>query len=196
MLLPLGFLPLMSLRLGKWVLLIPFVLINLMSNYKYQHSIFFQYTYGSGALLFYLAMANFRDLKLPIFRQLRPLFLRSGLFCAVALVLTVGSTKTRYLDRGKTMPSQSQRRPGSSCPRFLPGASVRSSTFFVPQLSMRDEIYLLDSLHPSDYVVLDLRAGYEKDLPDKLAAFQEAGYTPVGFVKNYVALLKHPNASP
>lgn len=27
--------------LAEWTLIIPFVLINLMSNYKYQHSIFF-----------------------------------------------------------------------------------------------------------------------------------------------------------
>ena len=59
MLLPLGFLPLMTKDWQKWTLLIPFVLINLMSNYIYQHSIYFQYTYGSGALLIYLALVNF-----------------------------------------------------------------------------------------------------------------------------------------
>ncbi len=64
MLLPLGFLPLMTKDWQKWTLLIPFVLINLMSNYKYQHSIYFQYTYGSGALLIYLALVNFRDIKM------------------------------------------------------------------------------------------------------------------------------------
>ena len=41
MLLPLGFLPLMTKDWQKWTLLIPFVLINLMSNYIYQHSIYF-----------------------------------------------------------------------------------------------------------------------------------------------------------
>ena len=38
----------------RLTLLIPFVLINLMSNYKYHAFHFFQYTYGTGALLFYL----------------------------------------------------------------------------------------------------------------------------------------------
>ena len=130
MLLPLGFLPLMSLRLGKWVLLIPFVLINLMSNYKYQHSIFFQYTYGSGALLFYLAMVNFRDLKLPIFRQLRPLFLGSGLFCAVALVLTVGSTKTRYLDLWEKNAPKAQEARELLSEITYPKAAIRWITWF------------------------------------------------------------------
>ena len=191
MLLPLGFLPLMSLRLGKWVLLIPFVLINLMSNYKYQHSIFFQYTYGSGALLFYLAMANFRDLKLPIFRQLRPLFLGSGLFCAVGLVLTVGSTKTRYLDLWeKNAPkAQEARELLSEIPQE---ARVRSSTFFIPQLSMRDEIYVSKSRHPVDYVVLDLRPGYERDLPLLLDYYRKTGWQLAGSVQGYVALFAAP----
>lgn len=195
MLLPLGFLPLLTARWQKWTLLVPFVLINLMSNYKYQHSIYFQYTYGSGALLFYLAMSNLKALRKPPGLYLRKSFCACGLTCALALTLTVGASKTHYLGQYlQSRPVLAQARELLS--QIPPSASVRSSTFFVPQLSMRDEIYLLDSLHPSDYVVLDLRAGYEKDLPDKLAAFQEAGYTPVGFVKNYVALLKHPNASP
>lgn len=60
---PWDFGPLMTKQWQRLTLLIPFVLINLMSNYKYQHSIFFQYTYGSGALLFYLAMINLRSLN-------------------------------------------------------------------------------------------------------------------------------------
>ena len=47
-------------------------------------------------------------------------------------------------------------------------APVRSSTFFVPQLSMRDEIYLLDSGHEAGYAVVDLRANYEKNLDQTL----------------------------
>ena len=51
---PLLFLPLCTRRYERLVLLIPFLLVNLMSDYTYQHSIFFQYTYGSAACLFYL----------------------------------------------------------------------------------------------------------------------------------------------
>ena len=71
-----------------------------------------------------------------------------------------------------------------------PDASVKSSTFFLPQLSMRDEVYLLTSSHPADYMVVDLRKGYEKDLEQILADCREQGYEPAGTVDGYVALLK------
>lgn len=60
-LLPLGLLPLLTRRYERFVLLIPWVLVNLMSDYQYQHDIFFQYTYGSTACLFYMAVRNYSD---------------------------------------------------------------------------------------------------------------------------------------
>ena len=43
---------------------IPYVLVNLMSDYTYQHDIFFQYTYGSTAFLFYLSVINYEDIAI------------------------------------------------------------------------------------------------------------------------------------
>lgn len=192
MLLPLGFLPLLTLRWQRWVLLIPFVLINLMSNYKYQHSILFQYTFGSAPLLFYLAMVNLRDFRLPPLKSFRPLFLGSGLLCAAALTLTVGSSKTRYLDYYKKYAPKAQE-ARELLAQIPTDAAVRASTFFIPQLSMRDEIYVSHSSHPVDYVVLDLRPGYEKDLSLLLEYYQRQGWSKVGAVEQYVAVLRAPD---
>lgn len=63
MLLPLGFLPLLNKKYSQFLLLIPMILINLMSDYPYQHSVDFQYTYGVTALLFYLAVINLSEYK-------------------------------------------------------------------------------------------------------------------------------------
>lgn len=59
-------------------------------------------------------------------------------------------------------------------------ASVKSTTFFIPQLSGRDEIYLADSRHPADYIVLDQRPGYEKDSQDLMADYLLQGYVVQG----------------
>ena len=64
----LAFLPLMTRRYERLILLIPYVLVNLMSDYKYQHDIFFQYTYGSTACLIYLVMTNLADWKKEMYR--------------------------------------------------------------------------------------------------------------------------------
>ncbi len=62
--LPLLGLPLITRRYERYILLIPYILVNLMSDYQYQHDIMFQYTFGSAALLIYLTAVNLADLKL------------------------------------------------------------------------------------------------------------------------------------
>lgn len=63
MLLPLAFMPLLSKKLTRWVLLIPFLLMNLMVDYQYQYDITFQYNYGSYVILMYMALLFFKDLQ-------------------------------------------------------------------------------------------------------------------------------------
>ena len=63
MLLPLAFLPLITRKPSRWLLLGPFYVLNLVTDYKYQHDIGFQYSFGSGALLVYLAVINLADLS-------------------------------------------------------------------------------------------------------------------------------------
>ena len=91
--LPLFGLPFITRRFERFLLLIPYVLINLMSDYRYQHDIFFQYTFGSTAFLFYMVVLNLADIKLdrnrlialagalvlcviPFFRQVYPVGIR------------------------------------------------------------------------------------------------------------------------
>ena len=207
MLLPLGFLPLMARDWRKWTLVIPFVLINLMSNYKYQHSIFFQYTYGSGALLIYLAAVNFRDWKdasrpaVPVLSHdraaPRPAFplpqsiLGCGLACALVLTSVVAYKKSYYI--GSYVSNHEKAAEARLLLSSIPkDASVKSTTFFIPQLSGRDEIYLADSRHPADYIVLDQRPGYEKDSHALMAGYLDHGYGTWGDVDGYVTVLVSP----
>ncbi|MBO7268529.1 MAG: hypothetical protein J6U83_02105, partial [Bacteroidales bacterium] len=64
----LAFLPLMTRRYERLVLLIPYLLVNLMTDYKYQYDIFFQYTYGSTACLIYLVLVNVGDCRKNLHR--------------------------------------------------------------------------------------------------------------------------------
>lgn len=63
MLLPLAFLPLITRKPSRWLLLGPFYILNLVTDYRYQYDIGFQYSFGSGALLAYLAVVNLADLS-------------------------------------------------------------------------------------------------------------------------------------
>lgn len=71
MLLPLAFLPLMTRKISRWLLIGPFFVLNLVTDYPYQHDLGFQYSFGSGALLVYLAAINLADLSSePLFAPL------------------------------------------------------------------------------------------------------------------------------
>lgn len=61
MLLPFGLLPLFSRRLRDGFLLLPFVVINLLSNWNYQYDLNFQYHYGTTVLLFFVSAVVLRE---------------------------------------------------------------------------------------------------------------------------------------
>ena len=63
MLLPLAFLPLITRKPSRFLLLGPFLIMNLVTDYQYQYDLGFQYSFGSGALLVYLAAINVADLS-------------------------------------------------------------------------------------------------------------------------------------
>ena len=64
MLAPMCFLPLLQRNWSTYFLAIPLVVINLLPDWPYQYDIGFQYSYGSGALLFIMALLALEDLKL------------------------------------------------------------------------------------------------------------------------------------
>ena len=136
--LPLAGLPLLTRRYERYLLLIPYVLVNLMSDYQYQHDIFFQYTYGSTACLVYLAMVNLADLKIDLVR-LTALYgaLCIGAACFGAQILptaliyprkciTYGETYSQLRDALDVVPE---------------GASVAATTYYTTHLSQRDVLY-------------------------------------------------------
>ena len=63
MLVPLAFLPIMTRKVSRWLLIAPLFVINLITDYQYQYNLTFQYSFGSGALLVYLAAINLADLS-------------------------------------------------------------------------------------------------------------------------------------
>ena len=137
-LLPLAGLPLITRRYERYVLLIPYILVNLMSDYQYQHDIFFQYTYGSMGCLIYLAAVNLADLKLHWQRLAA---------CGAALFIALSCFSAQILPKAFRYPSycvtyqdyyDDLREVLDTVPD---GASVAATTFFTTELSQRDVLY-------------------------------------------------------
>lgn len=157
MLVPVAFMPLMIKKPSKILLLIPFILINLMSDYQYQHDINFQYTYGSAAFFFYLMIMNYKDMK-PGFRSK---------VLAVAATSSVFMFMCNTYYRSDGFESYKIDKANGSIEiidkalELVPkDASVAVTTFLLPNLFDHREIYEFESTKYRDeveYIVLDIR---------------------------------------
>ena len=137
-LLPLGALPLLTRRYERYLLLIPYLLVNLMSDYQYQHDIFFQYTYGSTGCLLYLTVVNLADIRIER-RRLAALggALVVGLSCFTAQIMPKVTKYTGYLVTYDGY-YDALRQVLDTVPE---DAEVAATTFYTTYLSQRDILY-------------------------------------------------------
>ena len=179
----LAFLPLMTRRYERLVLLIPYLLVNLMSDYQYQHDIFFQYTYGATAFLIYLVVVNLTDWKDDFLRVgALVLALAISLSCFCVQVVPKAARYPRYC---KTNASyyDSLRDTLDVIPE---GASAAATTYYTTYLSQRDVLYDIryaatDHVLSCEYVAVGVT---DKSCLRNYAVNGEKGY------ENFVALLK------
>ncbi len=157
-LLPLGLLPLLTRKYYRLVLLIPYLLVNLMSDYPYQHHIFFQYSFGSLACLAYLALLNFGDL--PSWRSAAAAVLVGASLGCFACTIVPQATQyvVMYLQNYDYYQGL------NSVLSLVPeGASVAATTAYTTPLSQREVLYDLqyasrEHLLSCDYWVVDPRS--------------------------------------
>ena len=155
-LLPLLGLPLLTRRYERYILLIPYLLVNLMSDYQYQHNVMFQYNFGSTACLVYLAAVNLADLKINWQRVAAlgaAVVVSAGFFAAVIWPTAIYYPKltVQYEDYYANVRSVLDKVPE--------GASVSATTFYTAYLSDREVLYYIryakkDHILETEYVVL------------------------------------------
>ena len=149
-------LPLMTRRYERYILLIPYLLVNLMSDYQYQHSIFFQYTYGATACLVYLALVNLADMKLDR-RYLLIAVTAVTALCFWLIVVPKASSYPRYC-RVYAATYAQRREILETVPD---DASVAATTFYTAPLANRETLYDIkyasqDHVLACEYVVVSL----------------------------------------
>lgn len=171
MLLPLFFLPLITKRPARLILLIPLILVNLMTDYQYQYSVRFQYTYGSGALLFYAAVLNLSDLPEHIGYQTM-----CGAAVASMLLFTSVDLPYTWLVQSYISGAETRDTIGDALAWIPADASVTADTFLVAHLAKRDLIFEYPSANETEYLVFDLRFGTEETQTQKLESAEEQGY--------------------
>ena len=159
--LPLLGLPLLTRKYERYLLLIPYILLNLMSDYQYQHDIFFQYNFGSTAFLLYLTAVNLADLRIP---KVKAFWLRLGVLSATAcyaIILFCAQVVPKFSDYLSTYYEYQAYYDGvaEALEQVPADASVAAPTFYTTQLSQRETVYDIryasrDHILECEYVVV------------------------------------------
>lgn len=186
--LPLLGTPLFTRRYERYILLIPYLLVNLMSDYRYQHDIFFQYAFGSTACLMYLTVVNLADLK--SFRIL-PL-IGAAVISVMCFGMVVVPKAIPYPVRCIQYYSHysATRNVLNQIPEDAP---VAATTFYTSYLSQRKILYDVryssrEHILETEYIVLNISAendyqryadeGLENGRENFIRFLTENGYTP------------------
>ena len=203
--LPLLGLPLLTRRFERYILLIPYLLVNLMSDYQYQHDILFQYSFGSAACLLYLTAVNVAALK-PEWPRLAAL--------AAAAAVSVGFFISAILPVAKTYPQYCRQYAGyyenvrNTLAQIPEDASVSATTFYTAYLSQRETLYDIryaswEHVRQTEYVVLKLNAtdytkyatgGQNNGYQNLLLMLQGEGYELWEELDGVLAIYKKPAA--
>jgi uncharacterized membrane protein len=159
MLIPLCFLPFVSKRLNFVLLIIPMIIINLATDYIYQYDVHFQYTYGVIALLFFLAVKNLSKINI---RHITKLCVTMACF---AIILFMSKNYNRihsynfiYFNFKEDFVEAEE-----IISKIPMDASVSASTFLVPHLIQRENVYKIEVGaddyfdYDTDYLINDLR---------------------------------------
>ncbi len=172
---PLGFVPFITKKISRYILIFPLILINLMPLYPYQYEIGFQYSFGSTAFLVYLFVINVADMKIEGKRL-------AVFFCAIASALLFTVSTVPVYDQYTKMWNQDKdtyEAMDDILEHIDPNASVTASTMLLPHLSNRSEIYEVyyhkigtpDSVY-TDYVVIDMRYSSGNSFYDKYMSLE------------------------
>ncbi len=156
---PLMFMPFMCKDYKNLILFIPFVFINLMTDYIYQNEIGYQYNYGTGALFAFLFILNLKDKKL----NFQYTICVTAVFASVFMLY---ANRGEYLTKYKgdyEIQSEVYEKRDEILKEYIPEeASVAAYSFIVPHLYKNYELYTFDKdfdlSKKVDYIVV-----YETD---------------------------------
>ncbi|MDR1465015.1 MAG: DUF2079 domain-containing protein [Oscillospiraceae bacterium] len=174
MFLPVAFTPFWQPKNGRLILLLPLLVINLLSNYTYQYTVGYQYTYGTTALVLLLALLALRDMGPALRRLLLCCALAAGLFVTLPLS---GSRMAYYA--GVMQDRASQIAAADAVLAALPPREeVSATTWFAVHLYRRENVYMFpnyyDEARVTEYLLCKPEEAEENE---QLADFLSAHYT-------------------
>lgn len=133
-----------------------------MPNYRYQYDMRYQYCFGTCAILIYLALINYADLK----EKYRDKMLLYGVCCTIVICTSINYDHLGYIDFFNR--SAEKRAKINYAVSLVPeDTSVTATAFFVADFSNHDVVYELERTeNKTEYYVIDLRQDNDKHSVD------------------------------
>lgn len=192
MFIPLGFLPFVTKKIPRYILLLPMVLINLMPDYKYQHTLYYQYNFGVIAFLFYASVLNISDLKSGFKRSFIAFITVSSLLMFNSTVLDKWYYTGKYKDTLYEIKMLDK-----SLSKIPKNASLQASTYLLPHVADRFKIYEIGSRHKTEYIAIDLRFEEDENYSDfVLELYKNDGYVEYMHEEYVIIILYNPDWIP
>lgn len=196
---PLLALPLIGRKKQEIFLLVPMLLFNLMTDYSYQHTIYYQYQFGTLALLFYLTIQTIGRVEAGESWQLVVGRVKLSTFLAIIMaVLSVGvslkfhRSQMRYWTEWKenrTVYEEMDQMLSNIQNEAETDRSVAASTKLIAHLWKVPELYdVLQADGNTDWILLDMR-----DPENVLRAerYQQNGYQVRDQIEGYIMWLTY-----
>lgn len=189
MFLPFMFLPLRQKKYSEFLLLIPFLVVNLMSNYEYQHSIYFQYTYGVTAIFFYMSIRYLEGRESASKKYTVVYMALASILLCVSAISPKATYIGEYIENGDEYAEMER-----ILEKIPKEASVEASTCLVATLSSRDKVYREGTKWICEYVALDMREGGENMYASFVEQKKQQGYEIVYYSAGHLMILRLPHS--
>ncbi|MDD4184789.1 MAG: DUF2079 domain-containing protein [Candidatus Izemoplasmatales bacterium] len=190
-----GFLPLFQRNMTVFLLAVPVIIMNYASNYLYQHELGFQYFYGTGTLLIFMAVlaekaGRENPLQWSLFKKIKPTAILGILGAAIALAFgtkyIVGSGYAYKIYQEDPGRYQSMKATLNLIPK---DKKVVATGYLTAHLADREILYdynyynILTSTEVFDYVIIDTREGNQSGIKNRCEA---AGYVESPLSSDYI----------
>ncbi|MBD5142228.1 MAG: DUF2079 domain-containing protein [Ruminococcus sp.] len=204
---PVMFLPFMTKKLHRYLLLIPFIIMNLVigTSYGYAAGIGYQYIYGPSCLIIYLALLNAKDITY----EKRNIIIAMASVASLISSLCFVSSKMGFVDTYNSRPQYYKNL--EACLDSVPqDGRVITNTWFLPHLADRKEVYVFDrndfntnpdiaefeeavtglkDMQRYDFYVLSRG---DENTPIAIPYLEEAGYTVYTETEDYIVIYVSP----
>lgn len=183
---PVCFLMFFTKKFSRFILVLP-LLVNLIADSPYQYDICFQYGFGISAFFFYLIIMNVSEMGENTKRFVIPAAAVIACLAVFVFVLPRGGSIKTYAENKATYQQMDE-----ILDTIPDDVSVAASTFLLPHIADRSELYEV-AYHKSkddvDYVVLDMRPGYDVESSVYRDQFLEEGYEVLKEYDNLITIL-------